>query len=294
MNFEDIKVSTKTYIANTNITIDLEKLYDVIPITFYKIVEKKRGRKKQKDKKNETTENNVKWGSIISIKYKDQHKGANFNNKKNCKWFRNSFTIIIFLDKKINFKICKNGTFQITGCKHVDHAIECIVQIWKILKKHNKIYSIQNNDDKIVCHIVPAMRNIDFSLGFNIDRQKLARKILEDTKFHCLLETSFGYTGVNIKMPCKQQTGDMKIYNIILNKKNDTIKVKKIIYDRYINTLNESQQQIKRKQKYNTFLVFHSGKVIMSGVSSEFMKNDFYSFISFIKKNKNQIIEKLN
>ena len=290
MNFDEIKVSTKTYIANTNFSIDLEKLFHVIPITKYNVVVKKRGRKKEKEKEKQEIKNDVEWGSVISIKYKDKVKGVVFN-KKNRKWFRNSFTVIIFLDKKINFKICKNGTFQITGCKHINHAIQCIVQLWKIIKKHPEVYTTKNKN--IVSYIVPAMRNIDFSLGFNIDREKLAQKIVSDTKFHCLLETSFGYTGVNIKIPCKNKTRRMKIYSLTLNQKNDTFKTKRILYNTFIKTLTPEQQQIKDKQKYNTFLVFHSGKVIMSGVTSEFMKKDFHAFLKFIKQNKNDIIEKL-
>ncbi len=44
--FDEIKVSTKTFIAMTNLTIDLKKLFEYLPITDYKVVPKKRGRKK--------------------------------------------------------------------------------------------------------------------------------------------------------------------------------------------------------------------------------------------------------
>ena len=44
--FEDIKVSTKTFIAMTNLIIDLKKLFDYLPITDYSVIPKKRGRKK--------------------------------------------------------------------------------------------------------------------------------------------------------------------------------------------------------------------------------------------------------
>ena len=45
--FEDIRVSTKTFIAMTNLIIDLKKLFDFLPITEYIVVPKKRGRKKK-------------------------------------------------------------------------------------------------------------------------------------------------------------------------------------------------------------------------------------------------------
>lgn len=45
--FEDIKVSTKTFIIMTNIVINLCELYLKLPITNYIVIPKKRGRKKK-------------------------------------------------------------------------------------------------------------------------------------------------------------------------------------------------------------------------------------------------------
>ena len=44
-NFKDIKVSTRTFIGHTNITIDINSLFQSLPITPYEHVPKKRGRK---------------------------------------------------------------------------------------------------------------------------------------------------------------------------------------------------------------------------------------------------------
>ena len=46
-NFEEIPVSTKTFIIMTNIVIDIQKLFNFLPITQYTLVQKKRGRKKK-------------------------------------------------------------------------------------------------------------------------------------------------------------------------------------------------------------------------------------------------------
>ena len=45
--FDDIKVSTKTYTASTNVEINIERLFNVIPIFDYIVQPKKRGRKKK-------------------------------------------------------------------------------------------------------------------------------------------------------------------------------------------------------------------------------------------------------
>ena len=73
-DFDDIKVSTKTFIAMTNLKIDLNKLFDFLPITEYIVVPKKRGRKK----KNASEDPNVdiKSGSIITMKFENNLKGV--------------------------------------------------------------------------------------------------------------------------------------------------------------------------------------------------------------------------
>ena len=45
--FDNIPVSTNTFIVVTNITVDLEKIFEYLPITEYISVPKKRGRKKR-------------------------------------------------------------------------------------------------------------------------------------------------------------------------------------------------------------------------------------------------------
>ena len=134
--FDDIKVSTKTYTATTNLNIEIKDLYDKLPITPYTVITKKRGRKKKTDNTDPNTD--IQEGSIITIKFEGQLRGVELKPKKQKqtnkqKWFRNSITIVIILDKPINFKICKNGTFQMTGCKTHEHAELCIKYIWKYI-----------------------------------------------------------------------------------------------------------------------------------------------------------------
>ena len=290
--FKDIKVSTKTFTATTNLDIDLYKLYDFLEIVEYTVIPKKRGRRKKTPILD--LNKDIKYGSFISVEFKDKLKGANLKKNKKKKWFRNSFTIIVMLDKKINFKICKNGTFQMTGCKNNKHAIECIKQIWKRIKGNKEIYKFTNKDDTTIkSMLIPAMRNIDFNLGFNIDREKLAKYMSSQSKFYCLLETSFGYTGVNIKIPLKDKISDMKIF--LISEKNDEFKVQQSKYSEYLKTISEKQRNNKlNMKKYNTFLVFHSGKVIMSGSTSEFMKETYYDFINTIDNSYEQIKETLD
>lgn len=291
--FDSLRVSTKTFTATTNLNINIEKLFEKIPITEYKVVPKKRGRKKKNiiDDPNK----NIKYGSIITAKYENKIRGVEIKKKKKTnrkKWFRNSVTIIIVLDKHINFKVCKNGTFQITGCKIDEHAYICIEYIWKYMKEMNDdIFSFTRGDNLEVL-IIPSMRNIDFSLGFVIDREELNNYMYENIDLHCLLETSFGYTGVNIKIPIDKDIKKMKIKKIVYE--GDLVTKYDTTYNEYLNLLCDKDRKQKLKTiRYNTFLVFHSGKVIMSGLTAEYMRDVYYYFTSIIQNARDKIEENI-
>jgi len=285
--FDDIKVSTNTFIAMTNLNIDLKQIFEFLPITNYIVIPKKRGRKKKIDQPDPNI--NIKSGSIITMKYENNIKGVDLkekktqNKKKNIKWFRNSFTVVILIDNKpVNFKICKNGMFQITGCKFETHAQECIKYIWDYIKDEKDIYTFSRGE-QLETLFIPAMRNIDFSIGFFVDREKLAKYMSTQTEFHSLLETSFGYTGVNIKIPIEKNILSMNIKRMKYNEGKWDIEI--ISYDEYLKFLSEKERNKKlTKYRYNTFLVFHSGKVIMSGSCADFMKDSYYYFLEIIKK----------
>ena len=102
---------------------------------------------------------------------------------------------------------------------------------------------------------------------------------------------SFGYTGVNIKFPIK--SGINHDLPRFINKGDiwfeDTVK-----YSDYI----ASRPQIERhkennKKRFNTFLVFHSGNVIMSGIMKEHMKYHYNIFMNILLNNREELEEKL-
>lgn len=296
-DFEDITVSTKTFIVKTNLVIDLKKLYDFLPVTDYVQAPKKRGRKKKiaYEEQNKDIIN----GSIITLKYENQIKGVDLkirkSKKKKSKWFRNSFTVVIIIDcKPINFKICQNGMFQITGAKFDSQAEDCIKYIWSLIfDQSGSIYNYSKGSF-LEAIFIPAMRNIDFSLGFHVDREKLTRYMNSQTEFHSLLETSFGYTGVNIKFPIKDDIRDMKL-NKLSFRDNSNPTMSSMSYGEYLHELTEKEQQKKlKKNRYTTFLVFHSGKVIVSSITAEVTKPAYNYFHDIIRRCRHEIEEKLD
>ena len=313
-DFDNIKVSTKTFIVMTNMTLDIDKLFEYLPFVEYILVPKRRGRKK----KNEPGDPNkdIPDGSIITLEYQNKIRGVdlkkkkkkNKDTKKRGNYFRNSVTIVMIMDgKKINFKVSRNGKFQMTGCKHDAHAESCVKWIWKYIKDSDGIFKFEGHS-QIDTHtdnfipkqkptlktiFIPAMRNIDFGLNFFVDREKLDEYFNTCTDYHSLLETSFGYTGVNIKIPIDKPIEDLQLKQIEYfdEKWMDPVFVP---YTDYLNMLPDKDVAKKlKKQRYNTFLVFHSGKVIMSGMEETFMKDVYYEFLDIIRECYDIIEERL-
>jgi hypothetical protein len=294
--FSDISVSTKTYTATTNITIDIKKLFEKLPVTPYIVIPKKRGRKKKGLQPDPNKD--IKPGSIITIKYEGEIRGVEINPKKKKagqkkKWFRNSITVVIILDKPINFKVCRNGTFQMTGCKTHSHAEQCVKYLWMYIHDNEDLYSFTREAPNLEVLFIPSMRNVDFSLGFLVDRGKLNKYMSNLDAFHCLLETSFGYTGVNIKIPLTDDIRTMEIKKLTSN--GGDWKEKWTTYKEYLSLLGEKERAAKLKAKrYNTFLVFHSGNVIHSGLTKKFMEPVYNYFTGLIRQGYDQIEERLD
>jgi TATA-box binding protein (TBP) (component of TFIID and TFIIIB) len=58
--------------------------------------------------------------------------------------------------------------------------------------------------------------------------------------------------------------------------------------------LSEKEQQKKiKKDRYTTFLVFHSGKVIVSGITADITRPSYEYFLKIIQRCKNDIEERL-
>lgn len=301
--FDDIPVSTKTIIVKLNLKIDLTKMTLSLPYVDYVIVPKRRGRKKKDPPPDPNS--NISSGSIITLSFGEILRGVDLKKKKetnkNTKkrgFFRNAATVVMIIeDKIINVKVCNNGKLQMTGCKSDDHAEIIVKYMWNYIKQYPEVYTFENNpqnlEQDVEAIIVPAMRNIDFSLGFYVNREELDSYINDETEWTSLLETSFGYTGVNIKVPMEKNIRSLKLKKIICN--GEVWFDKQVNYDEFLNTLTPKDRDKKlNKERNNTFLVFHSGKVIMSGICPELQRDVYYEFLDVIRRCYEWIEERLD
>ena len=285
MAFNSFQVSTKTFIVYTNIILKIEELFTekVLPITDYVVVLKKRGRKKKQQE--EDPNKDIQNGSIIRVQYKKDYHGVILKSKAKG-FFRNAMTIVMMVDGKlINFKATRNGKFQMTGCKTDEQAEKCIMYFWTYIKHRSDLYDFTNNGTHLIAYYNPVMYNIDFSLGFQVNRENLDIYINTKTPYTSLLQTTFGYTGVNIKMPVMTDRNKLSI--MFKEYMNEGTKTSYIPFGDF--SIKFSDDIVKKK--YNTFLVFQSGRVIMSGKSAVFMENPYYEFIDIINTCKPIVME---
>ena len=291
-SFDDIDVSTKTVICKTNWKININELFNVLPITEYTVLPKKRGRRPKDEKKIEPQQLNN--GDIITLKFDNKLRGVNLKEKKNSKgFFRNSLTIVMQAgDKLINLKVSRNGKFQFTGCKLESSSQSCIEYIKQYVTNsgNNKILQVICNANPDVVFL-SVMTNINFSLGFNINRENLDKYINTNTDYRSLLETSFGYTGVNIKIPL-ETIGNSPVRHITF--KNNKWDREDITYEEYLATLDE-KVKVKEynKIRYNTFLVFQSGNCISSAMTKECMRVAYHKFLEIISECRDKIEENI-
>ncbi len=199
--------------------------------------------------------------------------------KKN---FLNCMSINVMLDKKINIKIFKNGSFQMTGCKHLEHGKRCVETIVSEFKKFPECYILDG--DIFVIYIISAMRNVNFALGFKIDRVALGRYIHENTDFSVPPMTR-GYMGVKIGIPLKD-VNKLKIYKLEFEEFGIVQSVTNYL-DFYTHIFPDPKR-LKQKRTIS-ISVFQNGKVIMSGIDLDYQIGYYNWFIDLIKRIKPEI-----
>ena len=295
--FDEIEISTETIIGKTNAKINIADVFELLPVVDYRVCPKKRGRRPKDEPKIEPTP--LQDGDIVTLKYCDHLRGVDLKGrpkteKKEGGYFRNSVTIVMsFGGKFINFKISKNGKFQFTGCKSDNDAHRCLDWLVRQVYDHPRGRKIIVTPLNEAFHVVylTVMANINFSLGFCVNKEHLDAYINQQTRYYSLLETTFGYTGVNIKMPLAS-LDSLPIAKMTLAEGG--WKTQRLSYQDYLTTLDEKElAKEQQKTRYNTFLVFQSGNVILSSPHKECMRDTYHEFLRIIHACRPQIEEKL-
>lgn len=204
--------------------------------------------------------------------------------------FLNQVTIVMSMgDLILNIMIFKDN-FKIAGCKTDEDAIEAMRVLWDMNIKHiQNGYTIHKNhlgnpDPTFLFRLV--MNNVDFKLGFYIDRQEL-NKLMNEKRFNHIVfmsqcETT-GHTNVNIKLYCNRP--DDYMYTCMILPSGQAPIMTAIPTNPY-------KVEKKKKDKI-TFIVFSSSEIILSGRYYSEMEKAYDFFIKTVFENKEKVEEKI-
>ncbi len=211
-----------------------------------------------------------------TIKKKKKHKIKKIEGKKKRKdSFYNQATIIVKINenKKINIKLFKNGSIQMTGCDSIENAKMSIEKLFEILneprynldiikKKINIINFIEiKNNKKLTIEDINTgnvvLINCNFNIGFEINRDKLY-EIISNKKNASVLEIKKNNKNLVLDNNCPQKYMDCT-YDPI---RHACVNIK----------LNHPIKTI-------TIFVFESGSIIILGKSCRQIR-DAYNFIN--------------
>jgi TATA-box binding protein (TBP) (component of TFIID and TFIIIB) len=208
---------------------------------------------------------------IVSIKFggkiKSLERKHKTKKKKDIRSFENQLTFEIRVNdiKKINVKIFKNGSFQMTGCKSMK---DCNTVLNKLIYRLSKVYAVIE-DNKIVEKVFMDdidkegikvfgfkidMINSNFKVPYLINREALYN-ILLDQKINCRYEPCI-HACVNIKFPI------------------------------------ENEITSKNEQKIVSIFVFQSGNIIITGAKTRDHIISSYNYITNILDKYNDLIVK--
>ncbi len=202
--------------------------------------------------------------------------------------FLNQTTIVISIENiLLNIMMFKDN-FKIAGCRSDTDASTAIELLWKhyISKVENGYTLTSGTEPRFVFQLV--MRNVDFKLGFYVDRENLNR-LMNEEKYSDLVYMSHcentGQTNVNIKMYSKKP--DDYQFDCLVFPDNE---------DFYYTKLSENPYNLKKryKQNFTTFIVFSSSEIILSGRYESNMKKLYDFFIKEVGENKSFIEEKIS
>lgn len=272
--FEKLRTSTQTFTVKSNILLmDLQLFFEKIDLS-----------------KNDDVE-------ITNMKYKTQKKGVfeeqvkkriskkkAAENGKLKRNFLNCVSIVALTDKKINIKVFKNGVFQITGCRKECDVTKCIDLIFAQLGQHLDIYELREGETFFVILIKSAMRNIDFSVNYKINREILSEHLRRCSKYN-IPPLSSKNMGVKMKTP-------FNIKNLPITKieYRPTHRVTHKLFLRdCIDEIepDKTRQKAKFENKFNNATIFQNGKVLMSCVDETFQEHFYYWIADLLIKNKN-------
>jgi len=213
---------------------------------------------------------------------------------KKINHFLNQLTAVLSVGKQplLNIMMFKDN-LKIAGCKNIDDAVEAILVFWQdYIVDIPGAWSLKPGakEPRFVFEVV--MRNVDFKLGFPIERPALNYLMNEDNyrdKIFMSQYESTGHTNVNIKMFSKKP-GNFQYDCLVIPKKKEPYFIK---LDNVPYKSPKKKEKERTEEKYITFIVFSSSEIILSGRYDLNMKEMYEFFVQTVFSHREVIEEKL-
>jgi TATA-box binding protein (TBP) (component of TFIID and TFIIIB) len=150
--------------------------------------------------------------------------------------------------KLLSVKLFRNGSTQVTGCKTIDH-----VQF-----SMNVVFMLLELDRVQEMNVVSIMNNVNFSMGFQIDREKLGKYFSEQGINVPPITT--GYMGIKIRLQSLVDKHSLLIQRFSWTKQSGFENMTPIPYLEFF------AHDVKKVEKNFTTCIgiFQNGKILMT------------------------------
>ncbi len=280
--YENLLVTTQTFVVHTKLRISLEHLYEIIQCVPVN--------QSYKKKKFDMSKETLGDGDIVYAQFNKNSKGM--HRDVHPKQMLNVVTVLIKLGAKLyNIKIARSGKFQFTGCKSIEPVLFNVRLLLNMLWNANLLKTFDGTrSPNVETFIICVMSNVTIHLPFRIDRDKLHHYINESTEHISMLEKSEGYVGVNIKIKSDRETKEnTTIKKVVFDMNQTTETIEDATFADYLISCELKGKKYKTEM-YNSFLTFESGKTIMSGCASYKNRKDAYEIFGRIISEAQHII----
>lgn len=207
--------------------------------------------------------------------------------------FLNQLTIVMSLEGIMVNIMLFNSKFKIAGNKTFADAVQTTMLLWEDYTMPNrKLWSIYDSTMDAKFLFSTVMFNVDFSMGFSIDKIKLNTFMQNERasgKIYISQYEPTSTTHVNIKI-VSDKPDEFSFYVLVYKNTLSTTKVK---HKPYFETLKHNPYDVKKpkEDKYTTFIVFSSSQIILTGRYLVNMKRDYEFVVNLINANRDKVSE---
>ena len=131
------------------------------------------------------------------------------------------------------------------------------------------------------------MRNVNFNLGFLVDREKLGKYIIERRSNYKISPVIGGFIGMQFVVEL-ESIDDMPVYKFEIKKNGELIEKESISYTEFTDIIKVNNNNKNTKKNIN-IAIFQTGRVLISGIHEKYQNPLIEWFLNLIKEIKTDI-----